>query len=37
MEIHVALAAHLAGLLFGAATITGLVPPVVNLMRILAL
>jgi membrane associated rhomboid family serine protease len=35
MEVHVAFAAHLAGLLFGAATIIGLVPPVVNLLRIL--
>lgn len=35
MEVHVAFAAHLAGLLCGAATIIGLVPPVVQLMRIL--
>jgi membrane associated rhomboid family serine protease len=36
MEVHIAFAAHLAGLLCGAATIMGLVPPVVQLMRMLA-
>lgn len=35
MEVHVAFAAHLAGLLCGAATIISLVPPVVQLMRTL--
>ena len=35
MEVHVAFAAHLAGMLCGASTILGLVPPVVQLMRTL--
>ena len=35
IDIGLALAAHLSGMLFGVATIVGLVPAVVKLMRIL--